>query len=204
MKFRWFAIQLVIICIVVFIFQNIYPQITDEFALVSAAVFSRPWTLITSIFLHGSFEHLFYNMFALALFGFILERIIGGKKFLLIFFASGIVSGIWSVFFYTATIGASGAIFGIMGALAAIRPRMTIYVSFVPMPMAVAVLLWAAGDLIGLFAPSNVANAAHLFGLAFGIIIGLSLREKHKDSRKKRDDFDISEEEFEDWEDNWM
>ena len=106
--------------------------------------------------------------------------------------------------FRNTTIGASGAIFGIMGALAAIRPRMTIYVSFVPMPMAVAVLLWAAGDLIGLFAPSNVANAAHLFGLAFGIIIGLSLREKHKDSRKKRDDFDISEEEFEDWEDNWM
>jgi membrane associated rhomboid family serine protease len=204
MKYRWFAIQLVIVCVIVFIFQNIYPQITDEFALVSATVLAEPWTLITSIFLHGSFEHLFYNMFALALFGSILEKVIGGKRFLIIFFVSGVISGIGSVFFYTASIGASGAIFGVMGALAALRPRMTIYVGFVPMPMAVAVVLWAAGDLIGIFAPDEVAHAAHLFGLAFGLIVGFFLREKHRVAGKKRNNLDISEEEFEDWEDRWM
>ena len=204
MKYRWFAIQLVVACVIVFIFQNIYDGLTDEYALVSATVLAKPWTLITSIFLHGSFEHLFYNMFALALFGSILEKIIGGKKFLILFFVSGIISGIGSVFFYTASIGASGAIFGVMGTLAALRPRMTIYVSFVPMPMAVAVLLWAAGDLIGIFAPDEVAHAAHLFGLAFGIIVGLLLREKHKENKVRRRPIDISEEEFEEWEDRWM
>jgi membrane associated rhomboid family serine protease len=204
MRYKWFAIQLVIICVIVFIFQNIYTGITDEFALVSATVLSKPWTLITSIFLHGSFEHLFYNMFALALFGSILEKIIGGKKFLIIFFVSGVISGIGSVFFYTASIGASGAIFGILGTLGALRPRMTVYVSYVPMPMAVAVILWAIGDLIGLFAPSNIANAAHLFGLAFGLVVGLLLKEKHSEQRIRRRVPDISEEELRDWEAEWM
>lgn len=204
MKYRWFAIQLVVVCVIVFIFQLIYPQITDEFALVSATVLTKPWTLITSIFLHGSFEHLFYNMFALALFGSILEKVIGGKKFLIIFFVSGIISGIGSVFFYTASIGASGAIYGLLGTLAALRPTMGVLVGFVPMPMAMAILLWTAGDLIGLFAPDQVAHAAHLSGLAFGLIIGLSLREKHKETHEKRKEPEISEEELEEWEDRWM
>lgn len=205
MRYRWFAIQLVIICVIVFILQLASNNVlTDEFALKSATVLSEPWTLITSIFLHGSVEHLLYNMIALALFGSILEKIIGGKKFLILFFVSGIISGIGSVFFYTASIGASGAIFGVMGALAAMRPMMTIYVSFVPMPMAVAVLLWAAGDFFGLFAPDEVAHAAHLSGLVFGLIVGFSWREKHKETHVKQREPDISEEDLEEWEDRWM
>jgi membrane associated rhomboid family serine protease len=64
---------------------------TDALALETASVASRPWTMLTYIFLHGSFAHLFYNMFALALFGSILERVIGGKRFLFVFFVSGIL-----------------------------------------------------------------------------------------------------------------
>jgi len=204
MKYNWFAIQLVIICVVVFIFQNIYLQITDQFALVSAFVLTNPWTLVTSIFLHGSFEHLFYNMFALGLFGSVLEKIIGGKKFLILFFVSGVIAGMGSVLFYTASIGASGAIFGILGTLGVLRPRMTVYVGYVPMPMAFAVVLWAMGDLLGLFAPTEVAHAAHLFGLAFGLILGFILRKQYKEIQAKRKEPKINEEEFEEWEDEWM
>jgi membrane associated rhomboid family serine protease len=206
MRFNWFAIILVIICVVVFIFQNIDTQITDQYALVSAAVFSAPWTLITSMFLHGSFEHLFYNMFALALFGTILERVIGGKKFLLLYFVAGIISGLGTLPFYEASIGASGAIFGVLGALGVLRPRMTVYISYIPMPMAAAVILWAVGDIIGFFAPSGVANAAHLFGVVFGLIVGFYLKDKYgervRPRRKSR--INIDEEEFEEWEDRWM
>jgi membrane associated rhomboid family serine protease len=109
-------------------------------------------------------------MFALALFGSILERVIGGKRFLFVFFISGIFAGIGSILFYTSTIGASGAIYGVMGTLAVIRSRMVVYMGFVPMPMAIAVALWAIGDFIGLFSPAGtVAYASHLFGLAFGL-----------------------------------
>jgi len=146
--FKWFAIWLVVINIVIFIFQILYPQITDEFALVSADVLSKPWTLITAMFLHGGIEHILFNMFALALFGSVLERVIGYKKFLILYFVSGIIAGLVSIPLYEATIGASGAIFGVLGALGILRPRMTVYMGYVPMPMALAVVFWAIGDLI--------------------------------------------------------
>ena len=204
MKYKWFAFQLVIICVVVFIFQIIYEPLTDQFALVSAVVITNPWTIVTSIFLHGSFEHLFYNMFALGLFGSVLEKIIGGKKFLILFFVSGVIAGMGSVLFYNASIGASGAIFGVLGALGVLRPKMRVYISYVPMPMAFAVVLWAMGDLVGLFAPTEVAHAAYLFGLAFGLILGFYLRKQYKEVRVKRRETKIDEEEFEEWEDEWM
>lgn len=208
MKYNWYAIQIVIICAVVWIFQQMIPQITDDFALVSSDFLSRPWTIITYIFLHGGFDHLFYNMFALALFGSMLERVVGGRKFLIMFFISGIIAGIGSILFYNASIGASGAIYGIMGTLAILRPRMTVFVGFgFPLPMIVAVFLWSAGDILGFFTSSeNVAYAAHLFGLAFGLIYGFYLRKDYGESAilKKKPKADINEKEFREWEDNWL
>jgi membrane associated rhomboid family serine protease len=206
MRKYWFTIQLVAICVVVFIFQNIDPQITGQYDLVSADVLSRPWILVTSMFLHGSFEHLFYNMFALALFGYILENIIGSKKFLILYFVSGVIAGLGTIPFYEASLGASGAIMGILGTLGMLRPRMTVYISYIPMPMAAAVVLWALGDIIGFFAPSGIANAAHLFGLAVGLVIGFYLKDKYgeRNKPKRKIENDISEEDFEEWEDDWM
>lgn len=205
MKYKWYAFQLVALCVIVFILQNIYPNLTDQFALDSAYIFSRPWTIITYIFLHASVEHLFYNMFALALFGAILERVVGGRKFLMIFFAAGIAAGLDSIIFYTSSIGASGAIYGVMGALAVLRPRMTVYAVFVPLPMALAVVFWAAGDLLGLFTPSDlVAHGAHLFGLVFGLVYGIALRSDYGESVVKRPKEEMSDEDFKDWEDKYM
>ena len=206
MRFNWFAILLVIICVVVFFIQIEDEGFTEEFLLKSSDAFSRPWILVTSMFLHGSFEHLFYNMFALALFGTILERIIGSKKFLILYFVSGVIAGLGTIPFYEASLGASGAIMGILGTLGMLRPRMTVYISYIPMPMAAAVVLWAVGDIIGFFAPSGIANAAHLFGLAVGLIIGLYLKNKYGERvrRRRKIENDIDEEEFEEWEDKWM
>lgn len=206
MKYNWFALKLVATCAVVWILQQIIPSLTDDFALTSSEVLSKPWTIITCIFLHAGFDHLFYNMFALVIFGFVLEKIIGGKKFLIVFFVSGIIAGIGSVIFYSSSIGASGAIYGIMGALVVLRPRAPVFVGFmVPVPMIVAVVLWAGGDLIGLFAPSeNIAYAAHLFGLAFGLICGLYLKKDYGEFPRAKRKSDISEGEFQNWEDRYV
>ena len=208
MKYNWFAIKLVIICVIIWILQLIIPWLTDEFALISSEFFSKPWTIVTSIFLHGGIEHLFYNMFALALFGSILEKVIGGKKFLIMFFVSGIIAGIGSILFYEASIGASGAIYGIFGTLAILRPRMTVYMGFgFPMPLIVAVFFWAAGDLLGFFTPyGNVAYAAHLFGLAFGLIYGFYLKKDYGETSrlKRKSKVNVKEEDFREWEDKWM
>ena len=206
MKYNWFAIKLVAVCVVVWILQQIIPSLTDNFALTSSEVLSKPWTLITYMFLHAGFDHLFYNMFALAIFGLMLEKIIGGKKFLIIFFVSGIAAGIGSVIFYSSSIGASGAIYGIMGALVVLRPRAPVFIGFiVPVPMILAVILWTGGDLIGLFAPSeNVAYAAHLFGLAFGLICGLCLKKDYGEFPNPKRKSDVGEGEFQNWEDRYV
>jgi len=184
---RYYAIKFTIICVIVFIIQNIYPQITEMFLLASKDVMYRPWILITSIFLHGSFLHLFYNMFALVLFGLILESIIGTKKFIYIFFLTGLIASIASMFFYDASLGASGAIFGIMGTLAVLRPKMAVWVYGVPMPMFVAAIFWIS----------------HLGGMISGIIIGFFLRTKFSEKEEKKENV-VPEYVVEQWEEQYM
>ena len=205
-KMQWWALKLTAVCIIMFILQLLYPFVTNSLVLVSAEALARPWTVLTHVFLHGSVEHLLYNMFALALFGTILEKIIGGRRFLILFFAAGLFSVIGDLAFYNATLGASGAIMGILGCLAMLRPRMTVWLFYIPMPMILAAAVWAIGDLVGMFIPNGVANAAHLFGLAFGIGLGLYLRHKYGERffQKQTRDTEVSEKEFDEWEEDWM
>jgi hypothetical protein len=172
--------------------------------LVSQDVTVRPWLLLTSIFLHGGLLHLGYNMLSLALFGSILEGIIGSRKFLVVFFASGILASVVSTQLYAAVLGASGAIFGVIGTLAALRPRMVVWAGGVPMPMALAAGFWLLLDLAGLFYPTNVANMAHVTGLAFGLAMGLTLLKKYGAKRSKKEKGFLTENDFARWEDDYM
>lgn len=176
-KFKFYALKLCGWMIAVFLIQLILKGFTDLF-LLDASTPLEVWRFITSIFLHGGIAHLLYNMFALALFGSMLERLLGGKRFLIIFFATGILANIISINFYDASLGASGAIFGVIGALVFIKPLMFVWAFGFPMPLFIAGILWATGDLIGLFVPSNVANLAHLSGMFFGLILGFIYRKK--------------------------
>lgn len=178
-RFRFYALKLCAIIFVIFLIQLIFSGFTDLF-LLNKEAFIQIWRFITPIFLHGGFAHLLYNVFALALFGSMLERLIGSRRFLLVFFISGLLANIVSVNFYDASLGASGAIFGVIGALIFIRPLMFIFAFGFPMPMFIAGILWAAGDLIGLFYSTggNTANIAHLSGMFFGLILGFIYRKK--------------------------
>lgn len=206
MRYNWNAIKLSVICVIVFILQIMIPSLTDEISLVSTELLYKPWMIVTHIFTHGSVNHIFFNVFALAMFGSILESIIGGRKFLFVFFASGIAAGLGSFLFYEASLGASGAVMGIMGTLAVLRPRMTVYVSYFPMPMSVAVIVWALGDLFGFFNPfTNVAHIAHLAGMAIGLIYGLKLKNKYGRKYPKKIRYrEIGEEKIREWEDEWL
>ncbi len=200
------TISLAVVTVAVFILQIIFPAITDNFSLVSAEAFSRPWIILTSIFLHGGLEHLMYNMFALVLFGLILEEIIGSKKFLLLYFSAGLLASLATIPFYEASLGASGAVFGILGTLAILRPKMVVWINFIPVPMFLAIFVWAAIDLFGIFFPSNIANSAHLVGLFLGVLYGLYLRGSfgEKFFHRHKHSLEISEEKFRDWENRNM
>ncbi len=197
------AFILVGICVAVFLLQLLVSGFTKMFALVSADVLARPWTLVSAIFLHGGMVHLLYNMFALALFGMILESVIGRKKFLIVFFSAGILANVGSVFLYNAVLGASGAIFGILGMLAILRPRMQVWVSFMPMPMIFAAAVWAIGDFAGLFFPTGVGNLAHLIGLGFGLAGGFYFRKEYGEFRT-RNPVNIDDKTMEEWEKKYM
>ena len=200
---KFWSIRFIAFCIAVFVFQMAFP-ITEMFALISENVLFAPWTLVTSVFLHGSVEHLLYNMFALGLFGYILESIVGSRRFLILFFSGGIFASIGAAIFYSAALGASGAIFSVMGALTVLRPRMVVWVGGIPMPMFFAAIIWAAIDLVGMFAPGETANAAHLFGLVFGIAYALLMLKQFRERRGPVLKSDISEKEIDEWERRWM
>ncbi len=199
MKFDFYAFKLTGIAVVVFALQTI-PGFTELFFL-DAGAWQEVWRFITSIFLHGDLPHLLYNGFALVLFGSILERLIGGKKFLIVFFVSGILANLVSVNFYQASLGASGAVFGIIGALIIVRPGQMVWAFGLPMPIFIAGILWVIGDVIGLFVPSGIANIAHLSGLGFGLVLGFWFR--HGVGKRKRR-FIVDERAIRRWEGEWM
>ena len=194
------ALWLCLIIFVIFIFQKIIGNFTDLFILDSRLVIPRVWTLLTAIFLHSGIVHLLYNLFGLALFGSILENIIGSRKFLILFFISGLVASIISLPFYTRVLGASGAVFGILGMLGILRPKLTVWLYHMPMPMIVALFVWGIGDVIGIYAPAGTANIAHLGGLFIGLVAGFYYWKQFRERKDKKEDVYIDEEKVKEWE----
>lgn len=194
------ALWLCFIIFVIFLLQFFVEGFTDYFILDTGLVLFKFYTLVTAIFLHSGIPHLFYNLFGLALFGSILEHIIGSKKFLILFFAAGLAASLISIPFYARVLGASGAIFGILGMLGILRPKLTVWVYSTPMPMILALLVWGAGDILGIFAPTDTANIAHLVGLATGVIIGLFYRKQFKEKKEKKKEVFIDEDKVKEWE----
>jgi uncharacterized protein len=195
----WSALWLSLIIFLIFILQALIKPLTNWFILDTSLVIPRIWTLISAIFLHGNIAHLFYNLFGLALFGTILEHIIGTKRFLILFFAAGLTASLISLPFYNRVLGASGAIFGILGMLALLRPKMFVWVYGMPMPMIAALFVWGAADVLGIFAPSGTANIAHLGGLGLGLIAGVYYRN-HFSEKKVKENVYIDEKKVKDWE----
>ena len=109
--------------------------------------------------------------------------------------------GVITPLFYDASLGASGAIFAIIGALTYLRPRLIVFVMGVPMPLVLASIFWAFIDLIGAFYPDNIAHISHLIGLIIGILIATRFKEYKE---RKRKVYEISDEIFDEWEQKYM
>jgi membrane associated rhomboid family serine protease len=179
---------LILLNIVVFLFEPkinglfLNPQhpLAQTFEFIPSMAFERPWTFISSIFMHADLSHLFFNMFALFIFGSYLESRVGAGTFLFVYF----LAGIFGNFGYMLTafnpnipgVGASGAIYGLIGTLAAVAPLAIVYMGFAPMPMIFVAVLYGITEFFGLFVPSGIARGAHLGGLIVGFLYGLYLR----------------------------
>jgi len=200
-KMKFYSLKLCLFIVLVFFLQVFIRGFTDFFVLNQLA-YSQIWRFLTAIFLHGSITHLLYNLFALFFFGFALEKLIGSKRFLIVFFGSGIIANIISVNFYPSSLGASGAIMGIIGTLTVIKPLMMVWAFGLILPMFVAAIFWVIGDILGIFFPSGIGNIAHLSGIGVGFLLGLFLRGFLK--KKKKNNIEIPKYYIENWEKRYM
>ncbi len=174
--------MLVLINIIIFIFTDFLESPVDGISLVDKG--SLSWNLvinehqyyrvITSMFLHAGVDHIFNNAIVLLFVGSYVEQFAGKIKYLIIYFLSGIIAGCTSMIYnmlqynYTESIGASGAIFGIMGALLCIlliRYRQAYKIDVRRVSFMVFLSLY------GGFTSQGVDNAAHIGGFIGGLII---------------------------------
>lgn len=172
---------LILTCVGVFLLQQIGPgrEMIAFFGLTPQLVLTQlfVWQPFTYLFLHGGFWHVFFNMFALWMFGCELERTWGSGRFLRFFFVTGVGAGLLSVVFdpfsTIPTIGASGSIYGILMAFGMLFPDRFVYLWFL-FPVKVkyfVAFLGAVAFISALSSPgSTVAHIAHLGGMVFAFL----------------------------------
>lgn len=147
------------------------------------------YQLITFMFTHVQFDHFFFNMFAVFMFGRVIESYWGPKRYLIYYMVTGIGSGLVQLLVcyltgsYFATIGASGAVFGLLLAFGMLFPNAPIYIMFIPIPIKAKYMVIGYGLLEFFFGVANrmgdnVAHFAHLGGMLFGIILILYWKKK--------------------------
>jgi membrane associated rhomboid family serine protease len=117
---------IIITCVVVFVATFISPRLISVLEFVPANFSQHPWTVLTSIFVHGSITHILFNMLVLYFFGGFLVSLVGARKFLLVYLLGGLAGNLVFALLaspYGGVVGASGAIFAVEGALVLMRPR---------------------------------------------------------------------------------
>lgn len=172
---------LITVNLLLFIVTMILPELVYLLGLQPAGFLSRPWTIVTSMFMHGGFWHIFANMLTLYFFGSYLSRLVGWGKFLMVYLAGGILGNVLFVLLappLSVAVGASGAVFALAGALVMMRPKLPVMIFPIPIPIP----LWVAvigGFLILSFLPS-IAWQAHLGGLVLGLIAGYIFKKRQR------------------------
>jgi len=172
---------ILLICILVFFLEYIpigHEFVQNYLVLARNHALEMPWTILTYMFVHGGFNHLFFNMLFLFFFGMELERRVGSGEFLQIYILSGIFAALAQMAVSSAPmVGASGALYGVLGCLAIIAPEIRLLLFFmIPMSIRWAVVLFALIDLLFMGSADNIAHMAHIAGLVVGLAFGQMMK----------------------------
>lgn len=172
------------VCVLVWLLQRL-PGTTERFAFVPVLAASEPWRFLTAAFLHSpsGFTHILFNLLALWLTGPYLEAVLGRLRFAVLYLACAAGGSVGSLLlatpygpsWVTASVGASGAVFGLFGALVVVQRRLNQQVGQV-----VGVI--AINGVIGFVVP-GIAWQAHLGGLVTGLVLGAVLAHAPRRSR---------------------
>lgn len=174
------VLNLIIINAIVFVAQIVLDKTMPFTNIIALYAYNsplfEPYQLVTHMFAHGGFFHILFNMYALWMFGSVLERVWGPKRFLIFYLVCGLAAGVAQMLIMQgAAVGASGAIMGLLAGFAYLFPNTPFYILPFPFPIKAKFLvaIYAAIDLFGGFSGSNdgVAHFAHLGGLVMGFIL---------------------------------
>lgn len=175
MRLTWI---LTVLCIIGFVYAIYAGTAFDTYGLSLNNLIERPYVIITSIFLHGSLEHLLSNIFVLIFFGLAVESELGWKKMLVIFLLGAFAGDLLSLIVYATdqiSIGASAGIFALVGVGMLVRPLdLSFYPLVVPIPLALLGLGYAIYNVYGFIAniDPEVSYIAHFGGLFVGLAFG--------------------------------
>lgn len=153
------------------------------FGLIPAIFTEHPWTILTAMFVHVDFLHIFGNMITLFFFGQVVYRLIGVRWFLLLYFVAGIGGNavyLWLGDPMSVAIGTSGAIYGLAGALVVMMPTLRVNLwGILPMPLWVFVIIFMGIWSIPAINP-YIGWQAHLGGFVIGVIAGFFFRRSRR------------------------
>lgn len=188
--------------------------INEDFMIRNFAMFYpasplfKPWQIITHMFMHGGIWHILFNMYTLLMFGMVVERALGSRKFLLFYFVTGLgavalhtgvefiqakallaagsvpAMNSYYVLLNTPTVGASGAIYGVLMGFAMLYPDSVLTLLFPPIPLKakwwilIFILIELSTGVTGTM--DGVAHFAHLGGMLFGWLLIRYWRKKGK------------------------
>ena len=186
--------NLIIINVIVYIAT----LINEDFMVATFAMFYptsqyfHVWQIVTHMFMHGGFWHILFNMYTLFIFGMVVERTIGTKKFLVYYFLCGLgaaalhigVQALSGASLYVPTLGASGAVYGVLLAYAYLFPDNKLTLLFPPVTLSAKwmVLIFLGIELItGITGTAEgVAHFAHLGGALMGWLLMVWWRKSHR------------------------
>lgn len=196
--------NIIIINVILFIATIINEQfMVSKFAMFyPASPFFHSWQIVTHMFMHGGFWHIFFNMYTLMIFGMVLEQRLGSKKFLIFYFVTGLgaaalhtgveylqaqsllsavqegnyqATALYHRMLGIPTLGASGAIYGVLLGYGMLYPDSVLTLLFPPISLKAKwfVLIFAGIELFtGIFVSGDgVAHFAHLGGMLFGLLL---------------------------------
>lgn len=153
-------------------------------SIVPVLVFQKGeyWRLLTAMFLHGGVVHLVFNLIALWQLGRLYEMLFGTKRFVLVYFVTGIIASIASLLHmhpYSSSVGASGAVFGILGALIfSIRRSPRFRHERWARGVVQQLVFWIVVNIVIGFTIPQIDMAAHIGGLIAGLVLGATLPQK--------------------------
>jgi rhomboid family protein len=187
---RWVQ-RILIANIGMFFVQQTMPGVTESLMFVPVGALARPWTIITYMFLHAGFMHIFLNMLGLYFFGPRVEQRLGESRFLWLYFLSGISGALLSMWLapHSALIGASAAVYGVVLAFARFWPTDKIYIwGVLPLEarwlVIITIVMAIYSGLNG--SSGGVADFAHLGGYV-GAYLYLRWLEETKGSKRFRE-----------------